>query len=158
VHVVDLVAVIIIDTSRIVCVAKSRNVLASVRLSVPSFERSSSMRRVCYWAPCGRRYRSTAAAAGRPAAAQDRSKALSSKCVQCRVDGWRRKLNTDLLLLRIKLWLAPPSCSLLLLSWFLCSARTESLPSIYRPARWRGWIHNAMYRPTLRHRQWRYVT
>jgi len=40
----------------------------SVRSSVPSLDRSSGIRRVCCWAPSGRRYRSTAAAARRLAA------------------------------------------------------------------------------------------
>ena len=43
--------------------------------------------------PAGRRYRSIAAAAGRRS-----STTFSSKCEQCRVVSWRRKLNTDLVM------------------------------------------------------------
>ena len=43
--------------------------------------------------PAGRRYRSIAAAAERRS-----STAFCSKCEQCRVVSWRRKLNTDLVM------------------------------------------------------------
>ena len=65
----------------IVCIAGSMK-LPSIRLSVPSFGRycggSADV------SPVARRYRSTAA-----------QLVLSSKCVQCHIVSWCRKLNTD---------------------------------------------------------------
>jgi len=78
---------------------KRSGVRRSVCPSVPPFARScggfAAERRA------GRRYRSTAAAVGRPAAIAPQNGAqqqiaLSSKCEQCHVVSRRRKLNTEL--------------------------------------------------------------
>jgi len=53
----------------------------SVRLSVSPMDRSNSVPRVSAVGPSGRRYRSTAAAAGR----RSSTAAFSSKCEQCHV-------------------------------------------------------------------------
>ena len=55
---------------------KRSSVGPSVRLYVPSFDRSSGVRRVCCWAP----------GSSNGAAARGCSTALSSKCGQCHVD------------------------------------------------------------------------
>jgi len=71
----------------------------------------------------GRRYRSTAAAAGRPAAAAlRRSTALSGEREQCHVVSRRRKLKTDSLLLE------PVALQLtrsLLFAGFACSSKLD---------------------------------
>ena len=65
-----------------------------VCLSVPSFARYTPLLRVCHCVPGGRKYRSIAA---RPALSSSGATAavISSKCEQCYVYSWRRKLNID---------------------------------------------------------------
>ena len=73
----------------------------SVRLSIQSIqsvEWCSSVRGFAAVGPAGRRYRSIAA---RPA--------LSSNCEQCYVISWRRKLNTDSLLLSFTVTVNTPT-------------------------------------------------
>ena len=71
---------------------------ASVRPSVPSFDRTTLLRRVCCWAPRTQEISIDSGGSRAPrssgaAAARGRGTALSSERGQCRVDGWRRKLN-----------------------------------------------------------------
>ena len=61
------------------------SVRLSVRLSIQSVDRCLPLRRVCC---CGN--------GGQKISVDRSSTALSSKCKQCHVVDWRRKLNTDL--------------------------------------------------------------
>jgi len=84
----------------VVCVAGSTNslcnglvsVCSSICLSIPSVARRTP--RVCCWAPNGQQMSIDCCAAGAQRQRR-RSTTLSSRCEQCRVDGWRTKLNTD---------------------------------------------------------------
>jgi len=85
-----------VDTARIVCgrmyvTVRCPSVCPSACLIYPPLRR-----RVAAVGPASRRYRSTAAAARRHSNMAHSSTALGSKCEQCHVVSWRRKLNTDL--------------------------------------------------------------
>ena len=69
---------------------KNRTVLRWIRVSVQSINSSSGVRRVCCWAPAGRRYRSIAGAG-----AQHQRRRMQ-QCGQCHVVSRGTKLNTDL--------------------------------------------------------------
>jgi len=72
-----------IDTTRIVCAARSIKP-SSVRQSVcPIYRRRMPLRRVCCCGPRSRRYQSIAGAA------------LGSECGQCHVDSRGTRLNRD---------------------------------------------------------------
>ena len=88
-----------IDTARIVCGAESCNGRASVRrLSVPSFDSRCGMRRVCCWAPRGRRYRSTAAGGKRPVTRRTAARRLAADAGSVMFTAELTRLNTDLLI------------------------------------------------------------
>ena len=79
------------------------SICPSVCPSVPSFDRHRGVRRVCCWAPCGRELSIDRLRQRRPPGAQQQrrrstgcSTTLSSKCEQCHVESWRRKLKMDL--------------------------------------------------------------
>ena len=71
-----------IDSARTVCGR------IYVRLSVPCIHRCSSMRRVCWCGPGGQEI--SIDSGGRHVSS---STAFSSKCEQCHLVSWRRKLN-----------------------------------------------------------------
>ena len=68
------------------------------------------LRRVCCWGPVGRRYRSTAASAGRRSSTVHNSTAFGSECEQCQVVSRRTKLSTDLFV--VICWFSDGACSL----------------------------------------------
>ena len=68
---------------------RSRVYVTARRLSVPAFARRTLLLRVCCCAPGGQEISVDCCTAG----AQQLQR-RSSKCEQCRVDSWRRKLNT----------------------------------------------------------------
>ena len=82
-----------IDSARTVCGR------IHVRLSVSRIDRCScsSMRRVCWCGPGGQEM--SIDSGGRHVSS---STAFSSKCEQCHLVSWRRKLNTDLFILSLR--------------------------------------------------------
>ena len=83
--------------SRVYLTVGCPSVCLSVRPSVPSFDRSSYVRQVCCWAPCGQEI--SPHSGGRPAAT-----ALSSKRRQCHVDSRVDEAQHDTLVDLVNLW------------------------------------------------------
>ena len=85
--------ILIIYSACIVCVARLMQ-QSSVRLSVPLINSSSGGRWVCCWMLFGQDMLIDRCTCQRHVPDAD---VLGSKCGQCHVDRWKRRLNTDLL-------------------------------------------------------------